>query len=195
MEYWYFVRPTSGIRREALAMWVATIEQAGEGLKVALTAGPEVRTIRLLLDPDSESLAPWLEAVIAATPEIRGLMVQGFFAQILSRAGYQVIVGSQLDVFARGRFRSILLEVKSSLRGGRFGSKPEMAQLDGYLIACQRRRADRWLGTMGIEKPMELRGPFRKKMRLENIGHLDLRWVSPKNTLPQFLSVPQGDSS
>ena len=171
-------------------MWVATVEQAGAGLNAALTAGPEVRTIRLLLDPESESLAPWLEAVTAATPEVRGLMVQGFFAQILGRAGYRVIVVSQFDILAQSRLRSLLFEVKSSLRGGRFGSKPEMTQLDGYLIACQRRRAERWLGTMGIERPMELRGPFRKKMRLENIGHLDLRWVSPKDALPQFFSVP-----
>ncbi len=154
-----------------------------------MAVGPEVRTIRLLLDPASESLAPWLESARAAAPETRGLMVQGFFAQVLSRAGYRVIVGRELDIFARGRLRSILFEVKSSLRGGRFGSKPEMTQLDGYLIACQRRRAERWLGTMGIDKPMELRGPLRNKMLRENIGHLDVRWVSPKGTLPHFSSV------
>ena len=159
-------------------------------LGAALAASPEVRTIRLLLDPESESLAPWLESARAATPEARGLMVQGFFAQIFSRAGYRVIVGREVDVIARGRFRSILLEVKSSLKGGKFGSRPEMAQLDGYLIACQRRRAERWFGTMGIERPMEVRGPFRNKIRLESIGHLDLRWVSPKNALPRFSSIP-----
>ena len=175
-------------------MWVATIDQASAGLKAALAVGPEVRTIRLLLDPASETLAPWLESARAAVPETRGLMVQGFFAQVLGRAGYRVIVGSELDIFARGRLRSLLLEVKSSLKGGRFGSKDEMAQLDGYLIACQRRSAERWLGTMGIDKPMELRGPFRKKMRRGNIGHLDLRWISPKDALPRFSSVSQGNA-
>jgi len=189
METWHPVRATFEIRGDAMAVWAATVEQASAGLKAALTVGPEVRTIHLLLDPAGESLAPWLESAKAAAPETRGLMVQGFFAQILSRAGYRVIVGRELDIFARGRLRSILLEVKSSLKGGRFGSKPQMIQLDGYLIAGQRRRAERWLGTMGIVKPMELRGPFKRKMRLENIGHLDLRWVSPKDALTCFSSI------
>ena len=188
MESWHIPRLVSG--QEALVMWVATIDQVGAGLKAALAAGPEVRTIRLLLNPESESLAPWLDSARAATPETRGLMVQGFFARVLSRAGYRVVVGRELDIFARGRVRAILLEVKSSLRGGMFGSKTGMDQLDGYLIACQRRRAERWLGTMGIERPMELRDPLRNKMRLENIGHLDLRWVSPNDVLPHFQSVP-----
>lgn len=190
MEYLHVARPALEVRRDVLATWAATVEQAGAGLKAALAVGPEIRTIRLFLDLKSESLAPWFDSARAATPEDRGLMVQGFFAQILGRAGYRVIVGKELDVFARGRLRSILLEVKSSLKGRRFGSKTEMTQLDGYLIACQRRRAERWLGTMGIERPMELRRPFRDKMRLENIGHLDLRWASPKDELPRFSSVP-----
>jgi len=189
MESWHIASGLE-IRREALSVWVGTIDQAGEGLRTALAVGPGVRTIRLLLDPASESLGPWLESARAAAPEIRGAMVQGFFAQMLARAGYRVNVGRELDIFARGRLRSLLVEVKSSLKGGRFGSKPEMTQLDGYLIACQRRKAERWLGTMGIAKPMELRGPIRNKMRLENIGHLDLRWISPKDTLPHFSSVP-----
>ena len=190
MESWDIIRPTLRTRREAVAAWAATIEQAGVELGVALAVSPEVRTNRLLLDPEGESLAPWLESARAATPEARGLMVQGFFAQIFIRAGYRVTVGTEEDVTARGRFRSILLEEKSTQKGGRFGSRPEMAQLDGYLTACQRRRAERWFGTMGIERPMELRGPFANKMRLENIGHLDLRWVSPKNALPRFSSIP-----
>ncbi len=170
-------------------IWASTVGQACAGLKAALAIGPEVRTIRLLLDPGGETLAPWLESARAASPEVRGLMVQGFFAQILSRAGYRVIVGRELDIFARGRLRSLLLEVKSSLKGGRFGSKTAMTQLDGYLLACQRRRAERWLGTMGIDRPMELRGSFRNRMRRENIGHLDMRWVSPGDALPHFLSI------
>jgi len=190
MESWRAVRPAFEIGGDATAIWAATVEEAGAGLKAALTVGPEVRTIHLLLDPAGESLAPWLESARAATPETRGLMVQGFFAQILSRAGYRVVVGRELDIFARGRLRSLLLEVKSSLKGGRFGSRPEMIQLDGYLIACQRRRAERWLGTMGIDKPMELRGPLKNKMRLENIGHLDFRWVSPREALLRFSSIP-----
>lgn len=190
MESWHTTRPAFEIGSDGLVVWVATIEQASAGLKAALAFVPGVRTIRLLLDPESKSLAPWLESVSTTTPEARGLMVQGLFAQVLSGAGYNVVVGRELDIFARGRIRSLLLEVKSSLKGGRFGSRPEMAQLDGYLIACRRRRAERWLGTMGIQRPIELRGPLRYKMRRENIGHLDLRWVSPKDALPHFLSVP-----
>lgn len=138
--------------------------------------GPHVRVIRLLLDPAGQSLAPWLEAARAASPEIRGLMAQAFLARIFGRAGYRVVVGSQIDIFARSRLRSLLVEVKSSLKGGKFGSKAEVAQLEGYLMASQRRGAERWLGTMGINSPMELRGSFRDEMRLGNIGHLDLRW-------------------
>ena len=190
MEYWHPTRPVLEIGKEAVAIWVETIDQAGGGLKAALSVGPEVRRIHMFLDPASESLVPWLESARAATPETRGLMVQGLFAQVFSRAGYRVTVGRELDIFARGRLRSLFVEVKSSLKGGRFGSKPEMTQLEGYLIACQRRRAERWLGTMGIDNPIRLRGPIKNKMRLENIGHLDLRWASPKDTLPNFSSVP-----
>jgi hypothetical protein len=189
MEYWQLARTNNGTTGDALVMWVATIDQAGAGLRTALAVGPEVRVIRLLLDPTSESLAPWLEAARAAPPEIRGLMVQAFFARTLSRAGYKVVVGNELDIFARSRLRSLLVEVKSSLKGGKFGSKAEMAQLDGYLVASQRRGAERWLGTMGIDRPMELRASFKHGMRLGNVGHFDLRWVSPRNTMHHFLSV------
>lgn len=175
---------------EALSIWVATIDQASVGLRAALAVGPQVRTVRLLLDPTSASLSPWLECARVAAPEIRGLMVQGFFARVLSRAGYRVVVGRELDIFARCRLRSLFVEVKSSLRGGKFGSKKELIQLDGYLVASERRRAERWLGTMGIYRPIELRDAFRNKMRLGGIGHLDLRWVSPRSTLPHFASVP-----
>ena len=167
-------------------MHVHSIDQAGMCLRRALATGPRIRVIRLLLNPASEELAPWLEAARAASPEIRGLMAQAFFARIFSGAGYRVVVGSQIDIFAKSRLRSLLVEVKSSLKGGRFGSKAEMAQLDGYLVASQRSGAERWLGTMGIDRPMELRDSFRGKVRLGNIGHLDLRWVPPQCTLTRF---------
>jgi hypothetical protein len=184
MEYWqHGVQPNHEIKGETLTIWVATVDRAGTGLEVALTVGPEIRTIRLLLDSTSESLAPWLESARTAAPEARGMMVQSFFARILTRAGYRVVVGRELDIFARGRLRSLFIEVKSSLKGGQFGSNKVMAQLDSYLIPSQRRAAERWLGTMGIVRPMELRLAFRSKMRIRNIGHLDLRWVSPQDSL------------
>ena len=165
-----------------------TIDDASAKLGAKLAVGPEVRTIILLLDPTKEEVRPWLDAVKIAAPEIRGLMVQRFFAQIFIRAGYDVVVGRELDIFARGRLRSLLIEVKSSLAGGRFGSRGELSQLDGYLIASERRRAERWLGTMGIKKPMLLRNTLRNQMRIRNIGLIDIRWLSQRETLLPHLS-------
>jgi hypothetical protein len=166
-----------------LVIRVETIDEAGAGLRAALATGPKVRTILLLFDPTGDEVTPWLESARAASPEIRGLMVQRFFARMLSKAGYDVIVGRELDIFARNRFRSLFIEVKSSLAGGRFGSQANIRQLDGYLAACQKTRAERWLGTMGINKPMGLRDTFRTAMRTRNIGLIDIRWVSTKETL------------
>jgi hypothetical protein len=168
-----------------------SINEAGAGLRAALAIGPEVRTIVLLFDPTSAEVMPWLESARAASPEIRGLMVQRFFARTLNKAGYDIVVGRELDIFARGRLRSLFIEVKSSLAGGRFGSQADITQLDGYLIACQRNGAERWLGTMGIIKPMNLYDTFRTAMRVRNIGLIDIRWVSKKETLlPHLPSVP-----
>jgi hypothetical protein len=160
-----------------------SIDEAGAGLRAALATGPKVRTIWLLFDPTSNEVIPWLESAKAASPEIRGLMVQRFFARILSKAGYDIIVGRELDIFARCQLRSLFIEVKSSLAGGRFGSQADISQLDGYLIACQRNGAERWLGTMGITKPMNLHDTFRAAMRHRNIGLIDIRWVSSNETL------------
>jgi len=171
-------------------MRALTFDEACAKLRTALMTGPEVRTIRLVLDPKSREVAPWLDAVKAATPEIRGLMVQRFFARMLCKAGYNVTIGSKLDIFARGRLRSLLIEVKSSLAGGRFGSSAGVSQLDGYLIASERRKASRWLGTMGINKPIELREAFRTEMQIRRIGLIDISWVSPIETLlPHLQSV------
>jgi len=173
------------------AIRTQTFDEACAKLRTALMTGPEVRTIRLLLDPRSGEVAPWFESAKAATPEIRGLMVQRFFARMLCKAGYEVVVGSKLDIFAKGRLRSLFIEVKSSLAGGRFGSPAEITQLDGYLIASERKGAERWLGTMGINKPIGLRDAFRAEMRIRNIGLIDIRWVSPRETLlPHLQSVP-----
>jgi len=170
---------------------VETIDDAGTGLRAALAIGPEVRTISLLFDPTRKEVAPWLESAKAASPETRGLMVQRFFARILSRAGYDVVIGRELDIFARGRLRSLFIEVKSSIAGGRFGSKAAISQLDGYLLACQRNGAERWLGTMGMIKPMDLYDTFRAALRARNIGLIDIRWVSTEETLlPHLASVP-----
>ena len=165
-----------------------TIGDASTKLGAILAAGPKVRTITLLLDPAKDEVRPWLDAVKIATPEIRGLMVQRFFAQILIRAGYAVVIGRELDIFARGRLRSLLIEVKSSLAGGRFGSQADLSQLDGYLIASERRGAERWLGTMGIENPILLRKNLRNQMRIRNIGHIDISWLSQRETLLPHLS-------
>jgi len=160
-----------------------SIDEAAAGLRAALALGPKVRTIWLLFDPTCNEVAPWLESAKAASPEIRGMMVQGFFARILTKAGYEIVVGRELDIFARCRLRSLFVEVKSSLAGGRFGSKADISQLDGYLIACERNCAERWLGTMGIIKPVCLRDGFRAAIRRRNIGLIDIRWVSTRETL------------
>jgi len=168
-----------------------TIDEAGARLRAILATEPRRRTIRLLLNPTSGELAPWLQAAKAATPEIRGLMVQRFFTRVLCKAGYEVEVGSKLDIFARGRLRSFFIEVKSSLSGGRFGSRAELIQLDGYFSASEMRGAERWLGIMGICKPMELHDAFKTKLRMRNIGIIDIRWVSPNETLlPHLESIP-----
>jgi hypothetical protein len=167
----------------------ATIQEAGARLQSALAVGPEVRTIRLLLDPASEQFAPWLEAARAASREVRGQMVQALFGRLFTEAGYEVELGRELDIFARGRLRSVLVEVKSSLDGGSFGSQKGIAQLEGYLIVSHRRRAQRWLGTMGINNPIELSASMRAYMRDGNVGLVEVRWVSPENTLPTYLPL------
>lgn len=165
-----------------------TIGQAGAGLRAALATGPDLRTIRIQVDPTNEELAPWLESARAATPEIRGLMAQSFYARIFRKAGYEVIVGKELDIFAKGRLRSLLVEVKSSLSGRRLGSSGVLLQLDGYLVASERRRAERWLGTMGINRPMRLRTPFKTALRARKIGLMDVSWISPRDTLLSHVS-------
>ena len=167
---------------------VETIDEAGAGLRTALAIGPNVRTISILFDPTTDDVITWLESAKAASPEARGLMVQSFFARILSKAGYEIVVGREFDIFARGRLRSLFIEVKSSLAGGRFGSKADLNQLDGYLIACQRNRAERWLGTMGIIRPMDLYAAFRTAMRARNLGLIEIRWVSRREPLLHHLS-------
>jgi len=167
-----------------------TVDEAGAALKEALATGPKLRTIRLLLDSKTEEIMPWLKAVRAASPEIRGLMVQRLFARIFTKAGYDVVIGKELDIFARSRIRSLFVEVKSSLAGGRFGSQAEITQLAAYLIASERRRAEIWLGVSGIERPVCLYPKFAAWVRSENIGLIDVRWVSPEETLlPYFASV------
>ena len=94
-------------------MYVHSIDQASVCLRRALAAGPRTGVIRLLLNPASEELALWLDAARAASPEIRGLMAQAFFARIFSGAGYRVLVGNQIDIFAQSQLRSLLIEVKS----------------------------------------------------------------------------------
>ena len=159
----------------------------GAGLKAALARGPSVRTIRVMIDPTNNEVLHWLNAARSATPEARGWMVQRFFARMMSEAGYEVVIGNTFDIFARNRLRSLFIEVKSSLAGGKFGSQAEIAQLDGYVVACQRNSAERWLGIMGINKPMSLHGSFRTEMRSRNIGLIDIRWVATKETLlPHF---------
>jgi len=167
-----------------------TINEASAGLRAALSAESEVRTIRLIIDPTSEEVIPWLDSVRVAAPETRGMMVQRFFARIFAKAGYAVIIGKRLDIFAKSPLRSLFVEVKSSLEGGRFGSTAQMSQLDGYLTASESRGAEIWLATMGINKPMRLQGAFREEMRIANIGLFDIRWVSPKDTLlPHIVST------
>ena len=177
MNSWHFFGSSKIVVR------AESIDEAGVGLNAALAAGPRVRTILLLFDPMCNDIAPWLESAKAASPEVRGMMVQSFFARILSKAGYDIVVGRELDIFAKCRLRSFFVEVKSSLAGGKFGSKADISQLDGYLIACERNGAERWLGTMGITNPIRLRDTFRTAMRRRNIGLIDIRWVSANETL------------
>ena len=160
-----------------------TFDDACIGLKRALATGPETRTIRILIDPTNPQVAPWLDAARSTSPEIRGMMVQGFFARMFCRAGYDVVIGSTLDIFARSHLRSLFVEVKSALAGGKFGSRAGLRQLDGFLIASQRRRAERWLGTMGLNKPIELRDSFKTEMQAKNIGHIGIWWVPPEENL------------
>jgi hypothetical protein len=168
-----------------------TIDEAGAKLEDALAIGPQIRTIRLVLNRTNKEFTPWFDSARAASPEVRGMMVQLFFARLFSKAGYSVVVGKREDIFATGRFRSLFVEVKSSLKGGKFGSQSVITQLDGYLVASERRRADRWLGTMGINEPMKLHDSFRTEIHSRNIGHLDVRWVSPRETLLPYLpSIP-----
>jgi hypothetical protein len=174
----------------------ATIEEAGARLRTALAVGPEVSTIRLLLDPTSGQFAPWLEAAKAASREVRGQMVQRLFGRLFAKAGYEVELGRELDIFARGRLRSLLVEVKSSLDGGSFGSQKGIAQLEGYLLASGRRRSQRWLGTMGINNPIELSAPLKAYMKAGNVGLVEVRWVAQQNLLPPYLwSVGESDSA
>ena len=182
MNSWNRLGPTLGVIR------AQTIEEAGTGLRMLLATGLDLRTIKLSIDPTGEEIKPWLEYVRSATPQMMGMMVQRLFARVFVKAGYDVVVGTRLDLFARSRLRSLFVEVKSSRAGGMFGSQAEMIQLDGYLIASERRRAERWLGTTGIEKPMKLREKFRAQMRRKNIGLIDIAWVSPRETLLSHLS-------
>ena len=185
MNSWYLLGSFQRVIR------AESLDEAGASLRAALAIGPEIREIKLILDPKNEEAAPWLDSAKAAAPEIRGLMVQSFFARIFRKAGYNVVVGKEWDIFARGKLRSLFVEVKSSLAGGKFGSRAEITQLDGYLVASERRRAERWLGIMGINKPMGLHDTFRTEMRTRNIGLIDIRWVSSRETLlPHLQSVP-----
>lgn len=146
----------------------------------------------MLLDPKGTEIGSWLSAVRTSTPELRGIMVQGFFARIFRMAGYDVIVGKELDIFARNRQKSMLVEVKSKLNGAGFGSHVEIVQLEGYLVVSERRRAETWLAVMGLNKPVRLRDGFRSELRIRNIGLIDVRWISPEDTLlPHLSSIGQ----
>jgi len=52
---------------------------------------------------------------------------------------------------------------------------------------------------MGIIRPMNLYDTFRAALRRRNIGHIDIRWVSAKETLlphlHQYLSVTPSEDS
>jgi hypothetical protein len=161
----------------------ASIDDAGSRLRDALAFGLSVSGIRLHLDPASPELAPWFEAVKGATPEIRGMMVQAFFARVFSKAGYEIHVGRELDIIARNRFRTLLIEVKSSLAGGRFGSRAILTQLETYSKASEMKGAEIWLGTMGIRRPITMNEAFRRQIISRKIRSLDIRWISPKETL------------
>jgi hypothetical protein len=185
MSPWHLI---GSLSREVRA---ATIDEASSRLKDALASWPEAKTIRISLDPSGIGVAPWLESVKTASPEIRGMMVQRFFARMFSKAGYEVVVGRELDIFARSRLRSLFVEVKSSLAGGRFGSQAVVAQLERYTIASERRGAEIWLGTMGISRPIQLHDNFRTTIQNRNIGLIDISWISPRETLlPHLPSIP-----
>ena len=166
-----------------------TMTEAGAGIRDALANGTHARTIRLWLNPNSPELGPWLDAAKVATPEIRGMMVQGFFARACSKAGYEVMVGKELDVSARSPFRTLLIEVKSSLAGGKFGSQAVLSQLDGYSRVSGGRGAEIWLGVMGIKSPIFLSLALRAEIQNRNIGLLEARWISPRDTLLPHLSI------
>lgn len=165
----------------------STMQEAGVGLRAALSSGPRIRTIRLLLNPSGGDLGQWLESARRSIPETRGVMVQAFLARLFMLAGYDVVVGTRFDIFAKNRTRSLFTEVKSSLKGTKFGSRDEIEQLETYFVASERKRAEIWLAIMGLTKPMQLRFHFRTEMRIRNIGLIDTRWVSPEETLlPHF---------
>ena len=137
-----------------------------------------------------------MEAARAASREIRGQMVQRLFGRLFTQAGYEVELGREFDIFARGQRRSVLVEVKSSLDGGIFGSDKGIAQLEGYLTVSRRRRAQRWLAVMGINNPIDLSARLRAYMRGGNVGLVEVRWVAPENTLPPYLwSVHERDAT
>jgi Holliday junction resolvase-like predicted endonuclease len=161
----------------------ASIDDAGARLGNALALRLEASRIRLWLDSASPELAPWLEAVKGTTPEVRGMMVQAFFARMFSKAGYEILVGRELDIVARNRFRTLLIEVKSSLAGGRFGSRAILTQLDTYSKVRERRGAEIWLGTMGIRRPMAMNEAFLRQIIKRKIRSIDIRWISAKETL------------
>lgn len=161
----------------------ASVDDAGARLKDALVFGLPVGRIKLCLDPVSPDLAPWFGAAKCATPEIRGMMVQAFFARVFSKAGYEIHVGRELDIIARNRFRTLLIEVKSTLAGGRFGSRAILTQLDTYSNASEKKGAEIWLGTMGIRRPIVMNEAFRSQIIIRKIRSLDIRWISPKETL------------
>ncbi|HEY6282557.1 MAG TPA: hypothetical protein VIW22_01375 [Nitrososphaerales archaeon] len=136
-----------------------------------------------------------MEAARAASREIRGQMVQRLFGRLFTQAGYEVELGRELDIFAKGQLRSVFVEVKSSLDGGIIGSHKGIAQLEGYLTVSQRRRAQRWLGIMGINNPITLSARLRAYMKGGNVGLIEVRWVAPENTLSPYLwSVRERDA-
>ncbi|MDE1852572.1 MAG: RHS repeat protein [Thaumarchaeota archaeon] len=169
------------------AVSAAAFEEAGAGLGRSLAVGPEIKTVRLLLNPTSEEFATWLESARAATPEDRGDLVHGFFMKLFREANYNANREGAYDIFARGRLRSLFVEIKSKLEGGWFGSQKDIDQLEGYLVASQRRGASRWLGVMGINNPIELSAPLRAYMNAGNVGLIEVRWVAPGDTLLPYL--------
>ena len=88
-----------------------------------------------------------------------------------------------MDIVARNQFRTLLIEVKSSLAGGRFGSRAILTQLDSYSKASKMKGAEIWLGTMGIRRPIMMNDTFRRQIINRRIRSIDIRWISPKETL------------